>query len=264
MKTRKTWLIAGVAAAAIAFQAGGPLQPAYADDDDDDYTVQVQIRQINPEDLLQKRLKNVILDTMTVSGVDSDVFENALHNGSTLAAASGMRDSELLAKLVGLVNQDAKTAVANGILKSDAVAGLLRDARSQYETLIGKTKSELQSEELGAEIIKSKLDSLVQYVAAFSDQDTNEVYDLLDAGKTLYEASGLDSSELMNQLLGLVEKDLDSHIALGDMKQDEKQQWLDQAEEQFEKALSARQEVKPKTPKPLPVTSDSDSDWDDD
>jgi len=137
----------------------------------------------------------------------SDVLE-ALEQGSTLAEATGLSDSELSEQLGASIRQAIDAAWLDGSLSWQAAEQWKAKADEAINRLIrGETPD--GSPQADAAIALGSTRNIVKNSASYAGKSDEELKEALAAGQTLVQATGLTEAEL----LGALQSGADSYIS---------------------------------------------------
>ncbi|MEW9702728.1 hypothetical protein [Paenibacillus sp. SI8] len=177
---------------------------------------------------LNKWLSKLDVNTAIASGIKTDDFTQLLHTGSTLQAASGLIDSDLISKLTDLFAQNVASEVQAGSL-TDKEAGVLQQQFTanisgwiQHTWNGASPVVFLQAD--GKNIVQNRLNRIISDAALAAVLSETDIRQSLHSGKSLVEATGLDASTLSDDLTALLNEDLDAGISAGSIQADQRDQ----------------------------------------
>ncbi|MDQ0872362.1 hypothetical protein QFZ77_001021 [Paenibacillus sp. V4I3] len=174
------------------------------------------------------------LDQYTAAAADTDSSDvlNAIANNQSLVAASGLGQSDLVARLTDFFLQDLAYQVKTGELTQKESTQLQQLATSQINDLVSgswkKTTFMTSIHNNGSAIIHNRLQNIISDTAGIAtDTNSSGLRAALRNGQSLAEAAGIDAGTLTDSLTALLNSDLQAAVTTGGLQAD----LLDKAEQ---------------------------------
>jgi uncharacterized protein YidB (DUF937 family) len=205
--------------------------------------------------LLRNKLGFVISQTVALSGKEEEEISAALAAGSTLAAASGLSDTELLRSLSDTIGEPIDQAWLEGKLSANYAEQLKEQAEEQLEAIIhtsgyglnvqqepdgaayednweacetdenGETRC-TEVAEKAADIDPSsytddKLNNALSEAAAIANIDLDVLLDRLAGGESISKATGRSYDNLIYELYRSTSKQINRYVSQGSLTEEE-------------------------------------------
>ncbi|MDQ0891753.1 hypothetical protein QFZ81_006841 [Paenibacillus sp. V4I9] len=174
------------------------------------------------------------LDQYTAAAADTDSSDvlNAIANNQSLVAASGLGQSDLVARLTDFFLQDLAYQVKSGELTQKESTQLQQLATSQINDLVSgswkKTAFTTSIHNNGSAIIHNRLQNIISDTAGIATEtNSSGLRAALRNGQSLAEAAGIDAGTLTDSLTALLNSDLQAAVTTGGLQAD----LLDKAEQ---------------------------------
>ncbi|MDQ0903146.1 MULTISPECIES: hypothetical protein [unclassified Paenibacillus] len=185
-----------------------------------------------PTLVLNRWLSKLDQYTAVAADIDSSDVLNAIANNQSLAAASGLGQSDLVAKLTDFFLQDLAYQVKTGELTQKESTQLQQLATSRINDLVSgswkKTALTTSIHNNGSEIIHNRLQNIISDTASIAtDINSSGLRAALRNGQSLAEATGIDAGTLTDSLTAMLNSDLQAAVTTGGLQAD----LLDKAEQ---------------------------------
>ncbi|MNH98655.1 hypothetical protein D3C73_513980 [compost metagenome] len=166
--------------------------------------------------VLNKWLNNLDIQTAAVSGKDYSEISSSLDNGETLLTASELAYTDLIAQLQARLAQDLKIEVRKGSLTEKEALELEQQASSSMNNLVSSPWNDIEHMAAihndGSDIIQYRITNSLSDTAILSEVGSSELRRSLRNGQSLLEASGLDSTTLIDYLTAKMNDDLETAV----------------------------------------------------
>ncbi|OXM83464.1 hypothetical protein [Paenibacillus rigui] len=164
--------------------------------------------------LVQDQLKLAVSTAAAISDQETSDIESRVQAGQSLAEASGLSQGDLAGKLTAQLNQ----AIDNAVNNKHVAPSVVQAAKAQGALLIAEVvahgtsgSSVTGSSSVTAavyEAVYGRIDRIVADASLIADKDYIDVTDVLQAGGTLVQATGLSESGLYDALVQLMDADI--------------------------------------------------------
>lgn len=205
--------------------------------------------------LLENKLGFVITQTVALSGKEEEDIVAALAAGSTLAAASGLSDTELLRSLSDLIGEAIEQARLEGKLSANYAERLKEQAEERLAAIIhtsgygyhmrqetsaaafdadwdvcetddnGETRCTEVTEEAKdidpSSYTDEKLNNALTEAAAIANIDFDVLLDRLASGESISKATGRSYDNLIYELFRSTGKQINRFVAQGSLTEEE-------------------------------------------
>ncbi|WP_438446033.1 hypothetical protein [Gorillibacterium sp. sgz5001074] len=221
----RKWAIGGLSAVILWGGAGfAGIHTAFAAESA--AVVAAAIQQEGAADLVNARIKGIVEDAAYASWKDSKELQASLADGSTLLEATGLSETELMARLAYPLFKEIADAQASGKLSADQAETMKADAARKLHTAIGTAGFQAKTPD---SIVKALAHSIVADTSNVSGVDLATVQDDLLSGQSLADASGLGAAALSSLLQQLAGSRIDKALVSAELSADEAAQAKTQA-----------------------------------
>lgn len=158
--------------------------------------------------VVSARLRQIISDTASLSGIGSVDLKNALRQGQNLLQASGLDETTLVDGLTQKLNLDIDMLASRGLWTAEELSALKADGKKKIERIISTNGYDGEGETAlmkayGTKLLKDFYDSALTTAAVHSDNDYSAVLAAVKGGADLSTATGIDAKTLSDQLLAV-------------------------------------------------------------
>ncbi|MFC5450867.1 hypothetical protein [Paenibacillus aestuarii] len=177
---------------------------------------------------LNNWLSKLDVHTAEAAKINTSDFSDLLHNGSSLASASGLPLSELTSALISQFALDTAYEVKQGTLTDQEAASLQQQFNDNIANWVQQSwpwasaASYLPKD--GKSIIQNRLNHIVSDAATASAVAESDIRQALQSGHSIVEATGMDAQALRDALNALLGGDLDAAVSAGSLKAEQRDQ----------------------------------------
>ncbi|ULL18934.1 hypothetical protein DVH26_33570 [Paenibacillus sp. H1-7] len=248
MKRNRKW-VAMVLTAAFVFGGAMAAAPkAFADDDEESYVSKVKAS-LNKSQFTADWQKQLINNTSIVADKDYSEIRDILDDNGTLIQASGLSGAALFDGLRDKLDQEIASASQAYLIDDQQLSVLRSDLYSLTQSAINTPGFKPQTASKNSfhfkAILKEQLAGLSSAASSFSSEDSLDVKDRLLAGETIVEATRMDASLLLNNLLTSINGQIQAAQNSGAITSEDADQYRNEAKNAFSAAITAPGGVKP-------------------
>ncbi|MCY9662760.1 hypothetical protein P5G65_25615 [Paenibacillus chondroitinus] len=177
---------------------------------------------------LNNWLSKLDVHTAEAAKINTSDFSDLLHNGSSLATASGLALSELSSSLIEQFGIDTSNEVKQGTLTDEEAANLQQQFREGIASWVQQSWPRANAASYlpkdGKSIIQNRLNHIISDAATASAVAETDIRQALQSGDSIADATGMDAQALDSTLNTLLGGDLDAAVNAGSLKADQRDQ----------------------------------------
>jgi len=186
---------------------------------------------------LHNWLNKLDVHTAEAAKINTSDFSDLLHNGSSLATASGLALSDLTTSLIEQFGLDTAYEVQQGTLTGQEAAGLQQQFKAGIAGWVQQAWSGANAASYlpkdGKGIIQNRLNRIVSDAATVSAVAETDIRQALQSGQSIAEATGMDAQALSSALNALLGADLDAAVSAGSLKAGQRDQLANSGADQI-------------------------------
>lgn len=177
---------------------------------------------------LNNWLSKLDVHTAEAAKINTSDFSDLLHNGSSLATASGLALSDLTSSLIDQFGLDTAYEVQQRTLTDQEAANLQQQFKAGIAGWVQQSwpganaASYLPKD--GKSKIQNRLNHIISDAATASAVAESDIRQALQSGQSIAEATGMDAQALSSALNTLLYGDLDAAVSAGSLKADQRDQ----------------------------------------